>query len=72
MLGARFSGLPMGHIGMAIRLTIVNVLFGLGVAFVFTRALAHVIDQPPAAIFLAFAPGGVTEMRHLPESRSAC
>ncbi|WP_192841309.1 AbrB family transcriptional regulator [Falsirhodobacter sp. alg1] len=62
MLGARFSGLPMGHIGMAIRLTIVNVLFGLGVAFVFTRALAHVIDQPPAAIFLAFAPGGVTEM----------
>ncbi|MCJ8138699.1 AbrB family transcriptional regulator [Falsirhodobacter halotolerans] len=62
LLGARFAGLPMGHIGLAAKVTVLNVAMGLGIAALFGLALSGATGQPVAAIFLAFAPGGVAEM----------
>jgi membrane AbrB-like protein len=62
VLGARFAGLPKGALWLALRLAVVNVGAGLVLAYGFALALAGWAGQPAAAVFLAYAPGGLTEM----------
>jgi membrane AbrB-like protein len=61
-LGARFVGLPRSVLGRALVLAIVNAAVSLALAMGFALALAPVVAEPLAAVFLAFAPGGVAEM----------
>lgn len=62
VLGARFAGLPRAHLWLAGRLAFINVAMGLALASVFAFVLSHLTALPAPAIFLAFAPGGLTEM----------
>ena len=61
-LGVRFAGMPLSQVVVAARLsalsTAVSIALAIGVAF----ALAPFIGEPHAAVFLAFAPGGLAEM----------
>ncbi|WP_372840997.1 AbrB family transcriptional regulator [Phaeovulum sp.] len=61
-LGVRFAGMPLGHMVLALRLAGMNVLISITLAAVFAFALADFVHEPVAAVFLAFAPGGLTEM----------
>lgn len=61
-LGVRFAGMPLGHFVLALRLAAVNVLIFITLAAIFAFALAGFVHEPVAAVFLAFAPGGLTEM----------
>ena len=61
-LGARFAGLPRGTFPLALRLAALNAAAALALALVFAVALAPLVGEPPAAVFLAFAPGGLAEM----------
>jgi membrane AbrB-like protein len=61
-LGARFAGLPRGTLPLALRLASLNAAAALALALVFAAILAPVVGEPPAAVFLAFAPGGLAEM----------
>ena len=61
-LGVRFVGMPLSHFGLAIRLAAVNVTIFIALAAAFAFALAEFVHEPVAAVFLAFAPGGLTEM----------
>lgn len=62
VLGARFAGLPKGALWTAARLALLNVGAALVLAFGFALAVGPLLGQPVAAVFLAFAPGGLTEM----------
>lgn len=62
MLGARFAGLPRGALPLAARLSALNMLAALVLAFGFAWPVAELSGQPVAAVFLAFAPGGLAEM----------
>ncbi len=61
-LGVRFAGMPLGRLVLALRLAIVNVLIFIALAAIFAYSLAGFVNEPVAAVFLAFAPGGLTEM----------
>ncbi len=61
-LGARFAGLPRGTLPLALRMAALNAAAALALALVFAGALAPLVDEPPSAVFLAFAPGGLAEM----------
>lgn len=61
-LGVRFAGMPLGNFVLAVRLAAVNVTISIGLAAAFAFALADFVHEPVAAVFLAFAPGGLTEM----------
>lgn len=61
-LGARFAGLPRGTLPLALRLATLNAAAALALALVFAAALAPLVAEPAAAVFLAFAPGGLAEM----------
>lgn len=61
-LGARFAGADRAMLGRAMRLAILVAVLSLGIAFGFAVALAGWVDEPVAAVFLAFAPGGLAEM----------
>ncbi len=61
-LGARFAGLPQGLLGRALWLALLNAVIALTLAMLFALGLARFLDEPLAAIFLAFAPGGLAEM----------
>jgi hypothetical protein len=61
-LGVRFAGMPLGNFVLAARLAAVNVTIFIALAAGFAFALAGFVHEPVAAVFLAFAPGGLTEM----------
>jgi uncharacterized protein len=61
-LGSRFAGLPKGAFVAALRLALLNVSMALALAFGFGLVLAGPVNEPVAAVFLAYAPGGLAEM----------
>jgi membrane AbrB-like protein len=61
-LGARFTGLPRGTLGRALRLAALNAAASLALALAFAVVLGPLVAEPAAAVFLAFAPGGLAEM----------
>lgn len=61
-LGARFAGADRRMLLRAMRLAVVNAVVALGLAYGFAAALAGYVREPVAAVFLAFAPGGLAEM----------
>ena len=61
-LGVRFAGMPARNFVLALRLAGVNVAIFIALAAGFSFALATFVHEPVAAVFLAFAPGGLTEM----------
>lgn len=61
-LGARFAGAEGAMLWRAARLAVVNAVLALGVAYGFAVLLADWVGEPVAAVFLAFAPGGLAEM----------
>lgn len=61
-LGARFAGVEMAMLWRAMRLALVNAVLTLGLAYGFAVLLAGWVEVPVAAVFLAFAPGGLAEM----------
>jgi len=62
VLGARFAGLPQGALWLALRLAALNVTCAMLLAYGFALVFAGWVGQPVAAVFLAYAPGGLTEM----------
>jgi len=61
-LGARFAGMERRMLVRAARLAVINAVVALGIAFGFAWALSPWVGEPVAAVFLAFAPGGLAEM----------
>lgn len=61
-LGARFAGLDRRSLPRIARAALINTALALGLAFAFALALSRWLAEPAAAIFLAFAPGGLAEM----------
>jgi uncharacterized protein len=61
-LGARFAGFRRGNLWLAMRLAVVNIVMAMGVAVLFAVVLAGPAGEPLAAVILAFAPGGISEM----------
>jgi hypothetical protein len=61
-LGARFAGVERGMLIRAGRLAVVNGAAALVLAFAFAEGLHLLVGEPVAAVFLAFAPGGLAEM----------
>ncbi len=61
-LGARFAGIERAMLIRAARLSVVNAVVALTIAFGFAWALGPQVGQPITAAFLAFAPGGLAEM----------
>lgn len=61
-LGARFAGLDLSLMRRAGVLALVNGVVALAIAFAFALTLHALVGEPVAAVFLAFAPGGLAEM----------
>jgi membrane AbrB-like protein len=61
-LGVRFAGLPRGDLLRAFRLSGGIVTLTLGIVALAAIALGRFVGEPPEAVILAFAPGGVIEM----------
>lgn len=61
-LGARFTDFPRREIGFALLLSVFSVVGVLVLAGLFGLLLSGVTGQPVAAVLLAFAPGGISEM----------
>ena len=61
-LGARFAGIDRAILIRAGRLAALNGVVALGLALGFATALHWAVGEPVAAVFLAFAPGGLAEM----------
>lgn len=61
-LGARFAGAAPGVLRRGAALAAVNGVVALGIALGFALALQATVGEPVAAVFLAFAPGGLAEM----------
>lgn len=61
-LGVRLSGFSRGQAGLALRLSLVHVGLMLAAASLVALLVAGPVGEPMAAVVLAFAPGGVTEM----------
>jgi uncharacterized protein len=61
-LGARFAGVEQAMLLRAGRLAVVNGVAALALAFLFAEGLHLMVGEPVAAVFLAFAPGGLAEM----------
>ncbi len=61
-LGVRFAGMPKRRILEALRLALINAVITIGGATGFAFAIAPAAQEPVAAVFLAFAPGGLVEM----------
>ena len=61
-LGARFAGAAPAVLRRGAVLAAVNGGVALGLALAFALALPALVDEPVAAVFLAFAPGGLAEM----------
>jgi len=61
-LGVRFAGMQLGRFWLAIRLAALSTALSIALAALCALVLARFVGEPPAAVFLAFAPGGLTEM----------
>lgn len=61
-LGARFSGANRQMLSRAFLLAGINAVAALTLAFAFALVLSPLVAEPPPAVFLAFAPGGLAEM----------
>lgn len=61
-LGVRFAGAERRMLWRAMRLAVLVAVVSLGIAYGFALALAGWVGEPVAAVFLAFAPGGLAEM----------
>ncbi len=61
-LGVRFAGLPRGTFRRALSLSLLNVGLTLLIGFVFALLLHGAVGERTGTVFLAFAPGGVSEM----------
>lgn len=61
-LGVRFVGMELHRFWLAIRLAALSTALSICLAALSAFALAGLVGEPPAAVFLAFAPGGLTEM----------
>lgn len=61
-LGVRLAGFTKGQAGAAIALSVMHVSTVLVIALGIALALTGPVGEPIAAVILAFAPGGVTEM----------
>lgn len=61
-LGVRLAGFTRGQAGKALGLSLVYVGVMLALAALVALALAGPVGEPVAAVILAFAPGGVSEM----------
>jgi len=61
-LGARFTGADPAALRRAASLALVNGAFALLLALAFALILHALVGEPVAAVFLAFAPGGLAEM----------
>jgi hypothetical protein len=61
-LGARFVGLPKGVLLLAFRVALLNAVAVLALAMGVALLLGPFVGEPVAAVFLAFAPGGLAEM----------
>jgi membrane AbrB-like protein len=61
-LGARFAGLDRAALPRIARAAVVNAALALSLAFGFALSLGPLVGEPVAAVFLAFAPGGLAEM----------
>lgn len=61
-LGARFAGVDRTLLRRAARLALINGAAALLLALGFAFALHALVGEPVAAVFLAFAPGGLAEM----------
>jgi uncharacterized protein len=61
-LGARFAGMASNTLRRGFGLAVLSTAASLTIAFGCAELLHEVMDMPISAIFLAFAPGGITEM----------
>jgi hypothetical protein len=61
-LGARFAGVDAAMLRRAGGLALINGAAVMGLAYGFALALHALVSEPVAAVFLAFAPGGLAEM----------
>jgi uncharacterized protein len=61
-LGARFAGMQRDTLIRGFKLAVLSTGASLALAFGFAELLHLVVDLPISAVFLAFAPGGITEM----------
>ena len=61
-LGARFAGVDHRLLLRAIRLASLNAAVALVLTFAFASLLGPWVGEPVAAVFLAYAPGGLAEM----------
>ncbi|MEQ3625473.1 MAG: AbrB family transcriptional regulator [Celeribacter sp.] len=62
MIGSRFAGSKLAEIGRDLGLGVASALIMIAIAVVFAQVVAAVTGQSPAGVFLAFSPGGLTEM----------
>lgn len=61
-LGAQFSGLSKSMLVRGLGVGVASVAAMMALSFAFALALAPIVPADIPAMFLAFAPGGVTEM----------
>ncbi len=61
-LGARFVGVEHAMLKRCAKLAVANGIAALALAFAFAGAVHWMAQEPVAAAFLAFAPGGLAEM----------
>lgn len=61
-LGVRFAGVPPSRFVLGLRLALTNVTITIALALGLAFLLGPLVEEPPAAVFLAFAPGGLAEM----------
>ncbi|MFN4101617.1 MAG: AbrB family transcriptional regulator, partial [Pararhodobacter sp.] len=61
-LGVRLVGFTRGEAGKALGLSVLNVGLMLLIAVAIALFAAEAVGEPVAAVILAFAPGGVSEM----------
>ncbi|WP_323035268.1 AbrB family transcriptional regulator [Pararhodobacter sp.] len=61
-LGVRLAGFTKGQAGVAVVLSLTQISLVLLIALGVGLVLAGPVGEPVAAVILAFAPGGVTEM----------
>lgn len=61
-LGARFVGVDHAMLKRAALLAMINGMVALTLALTFALVLHALVGEPIAAVFLAFAPGGLAEM----------
>lgn len=61
-LGVRFAGMPARNFVLALKLSSLNVALTISAAAGVAYVLGPLVHEPAAAVFLAFAPGGLAEM----------